>query len=142
MKLSIKTISYVDRSQTCIKGSLLIVILLLLERLELALATDAGHDEVAVLVLSDEASADELREQIEGCLSFAFAVLHHLHLGLEDNILRELCLGLLRLALLSFKLVGDLLLGPSSLGACLEQLGRDALFRYEKKTSQSTTRNF
>ena len=45
-------------------SSLLALILLVPKRLELLLATDAGQSEVAILILSDVAGADELLEQI------------------------------------------------------------------------------
>ena len=46
------------------ESSFLALILLVAKWLELLLSADAGHSEVAILILSDEAGADELLEKI------------------------------------------------------------------------------
>ena len=85
---------------------------MVLERLELALAADAGQGEVAILILSDEAGADELLEKVKGCITMRLLALHDLHLGLEGIVLHELGLSSLLFQHLGVMLVFDLLLGP------------------------------
>ena len=74
--------------------------MLIFERLELPLAADAGHGEVAILVLGHVAGGHKLPQQVQGSITFALAALHHLDLGLECVVLLDLGLRLpLRLLL-------------------------------------------
>ena len=107
--------------------------MLFLVRLELPLAADAGHGEVAILVLSDVASGDELLEQVQSCITFGLAVLHHLHLGLKDVVLLELGLGCLLLAFLCLLFGCDLLLAPSFFASFFKQTGRNSPVGYGDK---------
>ena len=84
-------------------------------------------EERAILILLDDSVVHELRHQVHGGLALALGVLHLSDLRLEDVVLRELGRLPQLLLLLGRLLVRDLLLGPSPLAACLEQVGRDAL---------------
>ena len=64
--------------------------LLVAERLELPLAADTRHDEVSFLILMDVAGGDELREQVDRCVTLRLLRLHHLDLCLEGIELHEL----------------------------------------------------
>ena len=94
-----------------------------LVRLELALATYTRHDEAAILLLMDEAGGDELREQVDRCVTLSLLGLQHIDLGFEGIVLHELGLGSLLFPHLSVMFVLDLLLGPFSLAPLLEQVG-------------------
>ena len=68
--------------------------LLIGEGPECALAADARHREVAILVLGHEAGGHKLLQQVQGSITFALAALHHLDLGLECVVLLDLGLRL------------------------------------------------
>ena len=99
------------------------------ERLELSLAVDAWHREVAVIVLRDEASLHELGQQVHRRIALTLVLLHHLDLGLQRIVLAELRSGSLSFLFLGRFISLDLLLGALAAGAGLEHVRRDTLAR-------------
>ena len=122
-----------------IKGNHVIISLLVTVRFELPLAADTRQGEAAFLILVNEASGNELPEQVDCRITLSLAVLHHLDLGLEGVELHELGLGSLLFSHLGFMLVLDLLLGPLSLATRLQKTGRHsfASYGYEKNALES-----
>jgi hypothetical protein len=93
-------------------------------------AASIVDDERAVLILLDNSFVHELRHEVHGGLTLTLGVLHLSNLRLQDVVLRKLSRLPQLLLLLGSLIVRDLLLGSSSLAACLEQVGRDALVGY------------
>lgn len=100
------------------------------EGLELARLADAWHDEHAILLLLDVACIEELAQQVSSSVASLLLLLHHSDLLLEGVVVGELGRHLLLLVVLGFLVRCNLLLGAAPLGACLQQVRRDAFAGY------------